>query len=127
MCNICDKVLRIIVSLCISLCISLNISGCTYQGVPGDWIGASFPELEAGFGAPEAVLINERNNRVYVFRESPLEPGAATKMTFGDGEIVMPDAQCAILFELSEDIVTRWSWFEAGCQEFSLPKRPPQR
>lgn len=106
---------------------SVCFSGCTVQGVPGDWIGASFPELEEGFGAPEAVLINERNNRVYVFRELPLEQGAATKMTFGDGEIVMPDAQCAILFELSEEVVTRWSWFEAGCQEFSLPRRSARR
>lgn len=123
MCNICDKVLLILVSLCISL----GLSGCTTQGVPGDWIGASFPELEESFGAPEAVLINERNNRVYVFRETPLEQGAATKMTFGDGEIVMPDANCAILFELSEEVVTRWSWFEAGCEQFSLPKRPAER
>jgi len=123
MCNFSNKVWLIIVSFCFSLC----ISGCAIQGVPGDWIGASFNELEQDFGAPEAVLINERNNRVYVFRELPQEEGAATKMTFGDGEIVMEDANCAILFELAADVVTRWSWYKPGCEDFSLPKRASRR
>lgn len=125
MCNVFDTVRLILLSLCISMCI--GTSGCAIQGVPGDWIGANFNELQAGFGAPEAVLINERSNRVYVFREVPQAQDAETKMTFGDGEIVMPNARCAILFELASNVVTRWSWFEAGCQEFLFPLRPTGR
>ena len=123
MCNICDTVrLNFLDVRFGALClVALCLGGCVTKGVPGDWVGASFAELKQSFGTPEAVLINERNNRVYVFRDVPRPDSAETKLTFGDGELVMANANCAILFELAEEVVTRWSWYESGCEEFDFP------
>ena len=99
------------------------LTGCVSTPAPADWIGASFAELESGFGKPEAVLINHRNNRVYVFRQVPRTDNAPTKLTYGQGEVLLKDAECAITFEFEQESVSRWGWFEEGCRNFTLPER----
>ena len=85
--------------------------GCATQTTPAAWLGASFADLQGSFGDPEAVLINERGNRVYVFRGRNETPGGGpTKLALGTDEVVMPNGGCAILFELEAETVSRWDW-----------------
>ncbi|MFK7915480.1 MAG: hypothetical protein AB8B93_16310 [Pseudomonadales bacterium] len=99
------------------------LGGCVSAPAPADWIGATFAELQTGFGKPEAVVINQRNNRVYVFREIPRTDNAPTTLTYGQGEVVLKDAQCAITFEFEQELVSRWGWYEEGCRNYPLPAR----
>ena len=101
--------------------VALLLAGCaTTSYTPAVWVGATFDELHRAFGDPEAVLVNPSNNRVYVFRETPQQLDE-TKLTYGDGEIVMEDAGCAILFEMVETTVARWDWYGDGCEGIEVP------
>lgn len=99
--------------------VALMVS-CAAQLDPGVWVGATFEEVQRGFGNPEVVLINDSGSRVYVFREAPRNL-TQTKLAYGDTKVAMEDAPCAVLFEFVEETVARWDWEEEGCQNFDLP------
>ncbi len=89
---------------------------------PAVWVGSTFAELHKAFGDPAAVLINSDNNRVYAFRDT-IDPSAdkTTQLTYGEGELIVKNADCVVLFELAEKTVTSWDWQGEGCGNRRLP------
>lgn len=99
-----------------------TLAGCAAQHTPGVWVGYSFEDLQQAFGDPEAVLINGRANRVYVFREFKQDRRfAGTPLILGEDELVMRDAGCSILFEMAGPAVVAWDWEGDDCSEMRLP------
>ena len=111
---------RILRSLALGAAIAMT--ACTTTYTPGVWVGATFPELRKAFGDPEAILINARANRVYVFREYPQDRSTVgTPVLVGSDELVMKEAGCAILFEMGDTTVIAWDWEGEACADVEMP------